>query len=221
MSRFLKLTVGLVLLVACGLQVSPTFAAGGGEGHGVHVGMDEDTSEQLLDLSSPESFQKSFKTDLAIYTFVVFALLLVTLWFTAFGPIAKALHDREEGIRKDIEEAKTEREKAEALRGEYQGLLEAAQDKVREIHAEANAKAEELRAKRVAEADQEAETRIQQAVQEIERAKDQAIAELFQMENQRIVQATEHVLGRALSNEDQDRLVNDALSSFSGGQQAS
>lgn len=211
MSRFAKICAAFLLIATCWLPTSSAFAAVGGEEHGVHVGMDEETSTELLD----------FKSDLAIYTFVVFILLLLLLWRTAFGPISKALHDREEGIRKDIAEAKAEREKAEALRGEYEGLLEAAQDKVREIHAEANAKAEELRAKRVAEADQEAEARIRQAVQEIERAKDQAIAELFQMENQRIVQATEHVLGRALSNEDQDRLVNEALASFSGGQQAS
>lgn len=167
--------------------------------------MDEETSTELLD----------FKTDLAIYTFVIFLLLMLILWKTAFGPISKSLHNREESIRKSIEDARTERLKAEELRGQYEGMLEAAQDKVRAIYAEANAKAEELRAKRAQEADQEAQARIQQAIQEIERAKEQAIAELFEMENQRIVQATEHVLGRALSDEDQHRLVNEALSHFS------
>ena len=70
----------------------------------------------------------------------------------------------------------------------------------------------------MAEADQEAEARIQKAIKEIERAKDQAISELFEMENQRIVEATEHVLGRTLSDEDQNRLVNEALAHFSNGQ---
>ncbi len=177
-------------------------------GHGVHVGTHEKTSTDLSD----------FQTDLAIYTFVVFILLLLILWKWAFGPISQALHDREDKIRKDIEDARHEREKAEELRGEYEGLLEAAEDKVRQIYTEANAKAEEMRNKRMAEADQEAQARIEQAIKEIERAKDQAIAELFQMENQRIVEATEHVLGRALSEDDQNRLVNEALASFSNGQ---
>jgi F-type H+-transporting ATPase subunit b len=171
--------------------------------------MDETTNTELLD------FANDWKSDLAIYTFVVFLLLLLLLWKVAFGPISQALEAREEGIRKDIADAKAEREKAEVLRGQYEGMLEAAGDKVREIFAEANAKAEEMRAKRAAEADQEAQARIQQAIQEIERAKGQAIAELFEMENQRIVQATEHVLGRALSQDDQSRLVNEALAHFS------
>jgi F-type H+-transporting ATPase subunit b len=145
----------------------------------------------------------------------VFVLLLALLWKFAFGPISKMLHDREAGIKKLIDDARTERLKAEELRGEYEGMLEAAEDEVRAIYAEANAKADEMRAKRIAEADQEAQGRIQQAVQEIERAKEQAISELFEKENERIVQATEHVLGRALNDDDQHRLVNEALSHFS------
>jgi len=185
---------------------APSFAASEEDGgHHVHIGANEETNEKL----------DEFKGDLAIYTFLVFVGLMLLLWKFAFGPIAKALEARESGIRKDIEDAKAEREKAEELRGQYEGMLEAADDKVREIYAEANAKAEELRAKRVAEADAEAESRIQRAVQEIERAKDQAIAELMEAENQRIVQATEHVLGRALTEDDQNRLVNEALASFS------
>lgn len=211
MSSLAKISLGLVLLTFCCVPSENLFAAAvaegevGGTEHHPHVGMDEETSEDLLD----------FKTDLAIYTFVVFLLLLALLWKTAFGPISKALHDREAGIEKNIEQARIEREKAEQLRGQYEGMLEAAEDKVRAIYVEANAKAEDMRAKRVAEADQEAQSRIKQAVSEIERAKDQAIAELFEMENQRIVQATEHVLGRALSNDDQNRLVNEALAHFS------
>ena len=206
MSRSFKSILFALTLWLCLLPAQPTFAAENG-GH-AHVGMDEKTNTDLSE----------FKADLAIYTFIVFVLLMLLLWKFAFGPIAKALHDREDGIRKNIEDAKAEREKAEELRGQYEGMLEAAEDKVRAIYAEANAKAEEHRAKKVVEADQEAQARIKQAIQEIERAKDQAIAELFEMENQRIVQATEHVLGRALSQDDQHRLVNEALAHFSDGQ---
>ena len=184
---------------------APVQAAGG---HGdPHVGSKGDNTDLL-----------QIKTDLAIYTFIVFALLVTTLWITAFKPITQALEARENGIRKDIDDAKAEREKAEQLRGQYEGMLEAADDKVREIYEEANAKANAIREERVAAADQEAQNRIQQAVKEIERAKEQAINELFEMENQRIVQATEHVLGRALSEDDQNRFVNEALAHFSDGQ---
>lgn len=206
MSRFVKVCVGFLFLAVCCLPAR--FALAAEAEHGVHVGMDEETSTELLD----------WKTDLAIYTFIVFLGLMFLLWKFAFGPISKALHDREEGIRKNIEETKAELAKAEELRGKYEGMLEAAEDKVREIYAEANAKAEEMQARRKAEADQDAESRVQHALREIERAKDQAITELFEKENQRIVQAAEHILGRALSDEDQHRLVDEALASFSDGQ---
>lgn len=207
MSILGKMCCVLVLFSLCAVSGAPARAAEevGASEHHPHVGMDEKTSTDLLD----------FKTDLAIYTFIIFILLMLILWKTAFGPISKALHNREEGIRKSIDEAKSERLKAEELRGEYEGMLEAAEDKVRAIYAEANAKADEMRTRRIAEANQEAQDRIKQAVQEIERAKDHAIAELFEKENERIVQATEHVLGRALSDDDQHRLVNEALSHFS------
>lgn len=206
MSASLKSVCVILVTLLFLLPTSKSFGAGGDEHvHHVHIGADENTNESLSE----------FKDDLAIYTFVVFLGLMLLLWKFAFGPISQALEAREDGIRKNIDDAKAEREKAEELRGEYEGMLEAADDKVRDIFAEANAKAEEMRAKRTAEADADAQSRIQQAVQEIERAKDQAIAELMEMENQRVVQATEHVLGRALSEDDQSRLVNEALASFS------
>ena len=206
MSRFVKFGCIALAVLLCVVPASTSFAAEAAGEHHVHVGSDGNPQEENL---------AEFRADLSIYTFIVFVLLLLLLWKFAFGPISKMLHDREEGIRKNIEDAKTERLKAEELRGQYEGMLEAAEDKVRAIYAEANAKAEELRAKRAAEADQEAQARIKQAVSEIERAKEQAIAELFEAENQRIVQATEHVLGRALSDDDQHRLVNEALAHFS------
>ncbi len=182
-------------------------AKAGGHGHGTHIGSKDDNSSLL-----------EIKTDLAIYTFIVFILLVAVLWATAFGPITKALVAREERKQQELDDAKAQRKEAEALRGQYEGLLEAAEDKVRDIYAEATAKAEDHRTKRVAEAEEEAQHRLDQAVKEIERAKDQAINELFELENQRIVQATEHVLGRSLSDDDQHRLVNEALAHFSDGQ---
>jgi F-type H+-transporting ATPase subunit b len=162
-----------------------------------------------------------FRADLAVYTFIVFLLLLGLLWYFAFGPISKALEQREQGIRRNIEDARAEREKAEKLRGEYQGMLEAADDKVRAIFAEAHAKAEEVRAERLAEADREAEQRKERALAEIERAKDQAVQELFDAMGTAVAEATEQVLGRAVTDQDQSRLIDEALAGFSTRHQSS
>jgi F0F1-type ATP synthase membrane subunit b/b' len=53
------------------------------------------------------------------------------------------------------------------------------------------------------------------AKDEIQQAKDAALAEVFSQINSQIVLATEHVLGRALADSDQDRLVTEALAHIS------
>ena len=206
----------LTLLLFLGVSILPRWVEAAEEEHGhgahVHVGAaPEDEAAELVDLESG----LDPRADLAVYTFVVFILLLVILTATAFKPISKALAERENNIRSNIEEAKQEREKAEQLRKDYEGQLEAADDRVREIFAEANAKADALRAEKLAEADREAESRKQKAVEEIERAKDQAVQELFDAMTARVADATEHVLGRSLTDEDQSRLIGDALAQFS------
>ncbi|WP_166828055.1 F0F1 ATP synthase subunit B family protein [Thalassoroseus pseudoceratinae] len=204
----------ILLLLSASIQPRWVVAAEEGHGHGdhVHIGVaPEDEAAELVDLEAG----LDPRADLAVYTFIVFILLLVILTSTAFRPISKALAEREDRIRNNIEEAKVEREKAEQLRKDYEGQLEAADDRVREIFAEANAKAEALRAEKLAEADREAESRKQKALEEIERAKDQAVQELFDAMSARVADATEHVLGRSLSDEDQSRLINDALAQFS------
>jgi F-type H+-transporting ATPase subunit b len=180
--------------------------------HHVHIGASEaDEHSGLFD----------FRTDLAVYTFIVFLLLLVLLWRFAFGPIAQKLDEREAGIRRNIEDARAEREKAEQLRGEYQGMLEAADDKVRALFAEAHAKAEQVRAEKLAEAHREAEQHKERALGEIERAKDQAVQELFDAMGTAVAQATEQVLGRTVTDQDQSRLIDEALAGFSTRHQSS
>lgn len=49
------------------------------------------------------------------------------------------------------------------------------------------------------------------AKEDIRQAKDTALTEVFTQMNSQIVRATEHVLGRALQDVDQDRLVGEAL----------
>lgn len=203
--RYFRFILMCLVLVATAVCPAVTFAAGGNGDH-VHIGTSPEDEKSGLEEA---------RADLAIYSFVVFVLLVLVLYKFAFGPISKALDARESGIRQDIEDAKNERLKAEELRGEYDGLLQAAEDKVRDIHAEAHAKAEALSAERVAQAEQEAEAQKRQAIVEIGRAKDQAVQELFEAMSARVADATEHVLGRSLNDEDQSRLIDEALSSLS------
>lgn len=153
--------------------------------------------------------------DLAVYTFIMFLLLLAILWKFAWGPIAAALDKREENIRKDIDDAEAARVKAEQMLAAHVEKLDQVQDEVREIIAEARRDADHTKQEIISTAQSEAEATKHRAISEIDRAKDAALKELFDTMAARVTDATEHVLGRSLNSEDQQRFIQEALSQFS------
>lgn len=156
-----------------------------------------------------------FAADLAFWSLVVFVIFFLVLKRYAWGPLSAALNEREAGIRKDIEDAEAARQRAEAMLAEHAAKLDQVQDEVREIIAEARRDAEHTKQDIVSEAQKEAEATKNRAVREIERARDAALKEMFDTLSSRVATATEHVLGRSVNNDDQDRLIDEALAQFS------
>ena len=210
-------TVALAILAFCGTAWSAEDQAEALEAHGqnaalsgthagghpVHIGEDgvsEDPAE--------------FKADLAIYTFLVFVLLLALLYKFAWGPVTEGLERREASIHDNIAAAEVARIKAEKMLAEHAVKLDRVQDEVREIIAEARRDAEHTKNEIVAAAQKEAEASRQRAVQDIERARDQALDDLFDHMARSVSVATEHVIGRALTGPDKDRLIEESLSAF-------
>ena len=153
----------------------------------------------------------SFQADLALWSLIVFGILLFVLKAVAWGPMIEGLDKRESGIRAAIAEAEENQRKSQALLAEYEGKLRDAEQTVAEMVAEAKRDAERTSQDIVAKAQSDVEAMQQRATDEIGRAKDAALAEVFGSVNERIALATEHVLGRAISGEDQERLVEEAL----------
>lgn len=150
-------------------------------------------------------------SDLALWSLVSFLVLLTILWFTAWKPLSTGLDRREARIRQDIAAAEASRINAERMLAEHEQRLSRTQDEVREILAEARRDAEHTKQEILATAQRETEAMRQRAVLEIERSRDQALAELFDYVARNVADATEHVLGRGLTDQDQDRLVHEAL----------
>jgi len=173
---------------------------GGGHGHIGAAGVSQDPAE--------------IKTDLAIYTLIVFLLLAWLLKKFAWGPVTEGLERREGAIRDNIASAEAARIKAEKMLAEHAAKLEKVQDEVRGILAEAKKDAEHTKTEIIATAQKEAEATRQRAVHDIERARDQALDELFNQVGRVVYQATEQVLGRSVTSADNDRLIEDALSNF-------
>ena len=150
--------------------------------------------------------------DLALWSVVTFAIFLFVLTKFAWAPLNKALEQREAKIRQDIADAELHRIKAEALLREHEVKLSKVQEEVKEILAEARRDADHTKQEIMAAAQREAEASRQRAVADIRQAKDTALAELFDFVSGNVMQATERVLQRSLTGEDQERLVREALS---------
>ena len=159
-----------------------------------------------------------WSTDLALWSLIVFVLFVTVLRTFAWGPLSGALSAREHKIKSDIAHAEEARIKAERMLVEYQGKLAAAQDEVLKTLAEARRDAEHTRQEIMAQTEKDVAATKERAILEIERTKDKALEELFNHMAGAVANATEHVLGRALTDADQDRLIGDALAEFSRGQ---
>jgi F-type H+-transporting ATPase subunit b len=152
-----------------------------------------------------------FKSDLAIWSLVTFVVYILVLKKAAWGPLIQGLDTREGRMKQQIADAEAARIKAEAMLAEHAKKLEKVQDEVKEILAVARRDAEHTKQEIVSTANKEAEATRKRAVEDIENARDVAIKELFDFVSANVIGATEHVLGRALSGDDQSRLVQEAL----------
>ncbi len=152
-----------------------------------------------------------FKLDLALWSLIVFVLFLFVLKKFAWGPMIEGLDKREAGIRKSIADAEDARRKAQAMLAEYEQKLKNAEQTVSAMVAEARRDAERTSQDLIAGAQKEMQAIRNRAKDDIEQARDTALAEVFSSVNAQVIRATEHVLGRTLTESDQDRLVNEAL----------
>jgi F-type H+-transporting ATPase subunit b len=147
----------------------------------------------------------------ALVTLIVFGLLVVLLGKTAWGPIAKGLQDREDKIRRDIEEAEAARARAEATMKEYQAQLATAEQKVREMIAKANADAEQIAASIRARAQTEAQETKENATREIDSARRDAVRQVHEQAAILATNVAEKILRRNLNPDDQRDLVRSSL----------
>jgi F-type H+-transporting ATPase subunit b len=158
----------------------------------------------------------AFTADLALWSLIVFLIFLFVLKKTAWGPMIEGLDKREAGIRAAIAEAEEGQRKSQATLADYEEKLRGAEQTVAEMVAEAKRDAERTSQDIVAKAQADVESMRERAKEDIGRAKDAALAEVFSTVNSQVALATERVLGRALSDGDQERLIQEALSGISG-----
>lgn len=147
----------------------------------------------------------------ALWTLVVFFILLWVLKKYAWGPILSGLQGREQFIREALESAKSERDEAEKRHAEYEAKLAAAREEVDAIMDEARRDAEALRLREEERAREEAEKTIARARREIEIASETAVKDLYVRATRLATAAATAVLKREIRPEDHERLVAESI----------
>lgn len=146
-----------------------------------------------------------------IWVLVIFLIVVVVLYKTAWKNVLAGLKAREERIRRDIADAETARTRAEASLQEYNRRLTDAEQKVRDILGQAAADAEKLATSIRMRATQEAEEAKERATRDIEAAKHAALGEIYDQAAVLATNVAEKIIRRALRPEDQRELVSQSL----------
>lgn len=147
----------------------------------------------------------------AIWTLLIFLLVLWVLGKFAWGPILAGLQRRERFIRESLETAKRDRESAEARLREYEQKLAAAREEASKLVEEGRRDAEAVRRKIEEDARVSGDAMIERARREIGVARDTALRELYEHSAELATSMAGSILKRQISPEDHQRLIQDAL----------
>jgi F-type H+-transporting ATPase subunit b len=147
----------------------------------------------------------------ALWTLVVFALVVLVLGKFAWGPILSGLSEREKFIRSSLEEARNDRKQAEARLKEYTDQLNSARAEATAIVEEARRDADAVRRKIEEEARAEAQKIVERARREIGLAKEGAIKDLYDVSAKVTTEIVGRILKREIRAEDHERLIRDAV----------
>ena len=147
----------------------------------------------------------------ALWTLVIFFLVVVILGKFAWGPILGALKSREEFISGSLAQAQSDREAAEARLKEYSAKLEDAGKEVAAIMEEARRDAKVLRQREEQNAREEADRTIERAKREIELATDTAIKELYARSAKLATDIASRMIGKELDSAHHERLIAESI----------
>jgi F-type H+-transporting ATPase subunit b len=158
------------------------------------------------------SFLVSPNVGLMIWTLLVIGISYWVLAKVAFPRIAEALDRRQKAIEDSIDAAEHTRAEAEKILSEYRERLAEARGQADEIVSRARKTGEAAEQEIVSDARAKREELMEQTRRDIEAETRRAIQEIRAEVADLTVLATEKVTRKALTDEDQKRLVEDALS---------
>jgi len=158
------------------------------------------------------SFLVSPGLGLMIWTLVLFLFTMWVLSKVAFPKIQEALDKRARTISESIEAAERQRKESDELLAEYRGRLEEAREQADDIMARARKAAETAETEAKTAGKERGEELVAAAQREIDAATRRSLDQIRKEVADLTVLATEKVTRKSLSESDQRRLVEEALS---------
>lgn len=156
----------------------------------------------------------------ALWTLIIFGLVVFVLGKFAWKPILHGLSSREAFIRTSLEQARKDRDEAEARHKEYAEKLLGARHEATAIIDEARRDAEAVRRKIEEEGRVEAAAALERAKREIGIAKETAVKDLFSLAAKLSTQIAGRVLEREINPQDHERLIRDSIAEIAGQKRA-
>ena len=163
-------------------------------------------------LASSGSFLITPNVGLMVWTLILFGFSMIILWKLAFPRISDALDRRQRAIEESIDAAERTREESRRLLEEYRERLREARGQAEEIIERSRRVAEAVERNARSEAEQRREQLMEQTRRDIESETRRAIDQIRSEVADLTVLATEKVTRKTLTDEDQRRLVDEALS---------
>jgi len=149
-----------------------------------------------------------FQVIIAATNFVVF---LAIIWTFAFKPISRMLSERKERIEEGLRDAEQARKDREAAEAERLAALQEARREANDILTRAQKVADESRQRDLTATREEVERIRTRATADIEAEKQRAIGELRAEVADLALQAAGRVVGETMNDERQRRLVEEFL----------
>ncbi len=153
----------------------------------------------------------SVNPGMAVWTLLTFLTLLFILGRFAWKPMLAALDAREKRIQSDIDEARRQRDEAEALLARQREQLAEGRRQAQGLMAESRAAAETLRKELEARAREETRTMIEGARNEIERERKAAIDAVRQESVDVALAVASRILGERLDAQRDRKLAREFI----------
>jgi F-type H+-transporting ATPase subunit b len=148
---------------------------------------------------------------LMIWTLISFGITFFVLRRFAFGPIQKTIDERRARIRQSLDEADRARAEARRQLEEHRRLRDEARGEAEEILAEARRVADSLRDRVKQEAEADRQRRLEETRRQIEAETTRALEQIRTEVAELALVAAGKVTGKALDEDDDRRLIEDAI----------